>query len=351
MSHISMLKHTPRPPRRRGQMEEWIKIALVALILIMPISDAAAEGVQDGTGVFESAACVTINSPAEIRKPVITLGDIATFSGMSQDVAASLRDIEIGKAPSPGQARTLSLAIVRVRLKQAGYDPDNITISGPVTITVSTRPAVVSCDEVILAVEEYFRANMPWKPQDTRISVTPVEDRILVPDGDIQIEVEALSTTRFLGTTAVKVQILVDGKVSKAFHVRVRVDVAKEVVVATRTVRRHEIISPADLTLAVCDLADVPSDVAFDPLLIAGKMAKHTLQPGKPITFSYIQGAPVVLKGDLVTLEAMAGGVIVVIPGEALEAGSVGDFIRVKNTSSGTIVRAKVIDAGRVQGI
>jgi flagella basal body P-ring formation protein FlgA len=348
MSESSILKQSTG---FRWESREWPKIILVILILIMPIPNAAAEGTQDDTGGLGASARISINSPLEIRRPVISLGDMATFSGMSEDMVASLSGIEVGKAPSPGHARTLSLAIVKVRLRQAGYDPNKIAISGPVTIMVSTRPAVVTSEDVTEAVEEYVKANMPWNPGETRISVTSVGDRILVPDGDIQVKVETLSTTKFLGTTAVKAQILVDGEVAKTFHVRVRVDVAKEVVVAAETIQRHEIISEGDLSLEVYDLCNVPSDVAFDPLLVVGMRAKHTIQAGRPVAFSSIQCPPVIARGDLVTLEAMAGGVIVAIPGEALEAGAVGDLIRVKNTSSGAIVRARVIDSQRVQGI
>ena len=121
-------------------------------------------------------------------------------------------------------------------------------LSGPVTIIVSTRSTVVTCDEISKAVERYVKANMPWDPKEVTISVSPGQDRIQVPDGDISIMVEPLSTTKFLGTTSVKVLISVDGEVAKTFHVRVRIDVAKEVVVAARTIKRHEIISPCDLT-------------------------------------------------------------------------------------------------------
>lgn len=328
-----------------------MKIIPVALVFLIPVSTVIAKDAQDETGIFGPGAQISITSPLEVGKSVISLGDIATFRGMSEDVIESLSAIEVGKAPPPGQTRTLSLAIVKIRLRQKGYDPDSITISGPVTIVVSTRPAVMNYDEIIRAVEDYVKANMPWDPTDVRISVAPGQDRILVPDGDIQVQVEPSSTTKFLGTTNVKAQIVVNGKVSRILHVRVRLDVTKEVVVATRTIRRNEIISPDDLTLRVHDLANVPPDVVFDPLLVDGMMAKHTIQAGKPVTFSSIQCLPVISRGDLVTLEAMSGGVIVAIPGEALESGSVGDRIRVRNTSSGAVVSAKVIDSQRVQGI
>lgn len=336
---------------KRAQIHEWVKILLLILMILMPTSSTAAEGLQDESGVVPSEAGIWIKSPVEIGKQVISLGDIATFTGMPEDMVESLSGMEVGKAPPPGQTRTLSLAIVRVRLRQAGHDPDSVKISGPVTIMVSTRSAVVTGDEVTRAVEDYVKANMPWNPGEAKISVSQGQDRILVPDGDIEIQVEPLSTTKFLGTTSVRVKLFTDGEMCRTFHVRVRLDVAKEVVVAKRTIQRHETISREDLALEICDLSNVPSDVAFDPLLVVGMMAKHTIPAIRPITFGSIQCPPVIQRGDLVTLEAVSGGVIVVIPGEALESGALDDLIRVRNASSGTVVRARVIDSQRVRGI
>lgn len=332
----------------------FILIAVILSVTIVFIGSAGIRKVEAAQGEYEIPGYkgkITIISPCEIGKPIISLGDIATFSGMARDMVEDLKSIEIGKAPSPGQTRTLSLAIVRVRLRQAGYDPDDIIIVSPVTISVKTRSTVVTCDEIVRAVEGFIRNNMPWNPEDTTITVLPVQDKTTVPDGDIEIQVEPLPSTKFLGTTSVKVEISVDGRVTRTLQVRVRLDVAKEIVVSTRTIQRNEIISPDDLTLSIYDLADVPQDVVFDSLLIDGMMAKHTIPAGRPVTFSNVQHPPVILRGDLVALEAVSGGVAVTIPGQALEAGSVGDLIRVKNTSSGVIVRAKVVDSQRVQGI
>lgn len=337
---------------RRRQTYRFVKVITAVLVILMLLSCVTvAEELHDETDDSKSGAAISIRSPVEIGKSVISLGDLATFSGLSEDAVENLSRIEVGKAPSPGETRTLSLAIVKIRLRQAGYDPDSISIKGPVTIVVSTRSAAVTGDEIARAVEEYVRANMPWNPEEVRISVFQGHDMIPVPDGEIRIAVEPLSTTRFTGTSTVKALILADGMVTKTFNVRVRLDVAKEVVVAGRTIKRHEIISPSDLTLAVRDLSGVPYDVAFDPLLVAGMRAKHTIQAGRPVALSDIQCPPVVFPGDLVALEAVSGGVTVIIPGEALEAGASGELIRVRNTSSGAIVKARVIDSQRVQGI
>jgi len=57
----------------------------------------------------------------------------------------------------------------------------------------------------------------------------------------------------------------------------------------------------------------------------------------------------VVHKGDLVRIVLESSSIKVSTAGEVLEAGKVGDTIRVKNTSSNREVRAQVIDKQTVR--
>lgn len=309
-----------------------------------------------GTATTERAkiAKIEIASPVEVRRAVIRLGDIASISCPpgEEDAAARLRGIEIGRSPFPGQERTLSLAIVRIRLRQAGFDPGDMVITGPTTIVVRTRAAAVTADAIAAAVQDYLKAKMPWGERDAEVAVLlEPNEQVLVPEGEVSLEVESLPTTRFIGSTSVRVTVLVDGEAYRAFPVRVRVDVAKGVVVAARTIQRHETIRPSDVRLETRDLARVPEDVAFDLATVVGMRASHTIPAGRVVARSSVEPPPLVRKGDAVTIEAFLAGVTVTSPGEALEDGCEGARIRVRNTASGTIIRAKVISARVVRAI
>jgi len=60
--------------------------------------------------------------------------------------------------------------------------------------------------------------------------------------------------------------------------------------------------------------------------------------------------APVVVKrGDGVMMVARQDGIEVSMAGEALDAGARGAVVRVKNGTSGQVVRMRVVGAGAVQ--
>ena len=347
-------------------------IAVVGALFLTIGNPGAAE--DPGT-----IARIEITSPVEVRGTVITLGDIASVeclrgSGLDRspgsvpgagaplvgscpepgeaDLVSRLKAIEIGRAPFPGQERTLSLAIVRIRLRQAGFDPGQMVISGPTTMVVRTRATLVTADAIAAAVRDYVTASMPWDDREAEVSVLlDPNESVLVPDGEISLKVEPLPTTTFIGTTSVRVTVSVDGEAYRVLPVRARVDVAKAVVVAARTIQRHEIIGTPDIRLETRDLGRVPQDVFFDAAAVVGMRASHTITAGEVLERSSVERPPLVRKGDAVTIEAALAGVTVASPGEALEDGCEGARIRVRNTASGAIIRAVVISAKVVRAM
>lgn len=58
--------------------------------------------------------------------------------------------------------------------------------------------------------------------------------------------------------------------------------------------------------------------------------------------------APVINRGDAVTIAVAGAGFSVSQPGEAMESGAVGSWIRVRNTVRGQAMRAQVVRPGMV---
>ena len=69
---------------------------------------------------------------------------------------------------------------------------------------------------------------------------------------------------------------------------------------------------------------------------------------GVPVRQTSVRRPILVPKGSLVTIILNAPKMILTAQGKAINAGSEGDTIQVKNTQSNTIVDAEVISSGRV---
>jgi flagellar basal body P-ring formation protein FlgA len=83
--------------------------------------------------------------------------------------------------------------------------------------------------------------------------------------------------------------------------------------------------------------------------LIVGKMARLTLLPGHAIPFSGISNRKLVSNGAEVRLIFSEGGLLITTMGSALQDGSIGDVVRVRNDDSGVTVSGAVQPDGSVR--
>ncbi len=123
---------------------------------------------------------------------------------------------------------------------------------------------------------------------------------------------------------------------------------------APRAARPVEVIRPlrAGYVLRREDLLPNDQLTAEERSLIAalvGKEAVHGLYPGRPVTTADVAPAKIVDRNDIIQIEFEKGLLTLSVDGKALEAGAVGEAIRVMNLSSKTIIRGVVIDSGRIK--
>jgi flagella basal body P-ring formation protein FlgA len=115
------------------------------------------------------------------------------------------------------------------------------------------------------------------------------------------------------------------------------------------------VIYPGDIILDEM-LADVPNAArdGSGPFvnsrsLIVGKAARLTLLPGHAIPFSGLSNRKLVSNGAEVKLVFSEGDLFIVTTGSALQDGSIGDIVRVRNNDSGVTVSGAVQPDGSVQ--
>src|SRR5271165_1893350 len=83
--------------------------------------------------------------------------------------------------------------------------------------------------------------------------------------------------------------------------------------------------------------------------LIVGKVARLTLLPGHAIPFTGVSNRKVVANGAEVRLIYAEGDLLIMTTGAALQDGSVGEVVRVRNSDSGVTVSGAVQSDGSVK--
>ncbi len=116
------------------------------------------------------------------------------------------------------------------------------------------------------------------------------------------------------------------------------------------------VIYPGDIVLDEM-LSDLPGGGARDgggPYVedrsfIVGKTARLTLLPGHAIPDAGVSNRKLVANGAEVKLVYAEGGLLIVTSGAALQDGSIGEVVRVRNSDSGVTVSGAVQPDGSVK--
>jgi flagella basal body P-ring formation protein FlgA len=95
--------------------------------------------------------------------------------------------------------------------------------------------------------------------------------------------------------------------------------------------------------------AAIASEVVVDRAQLVGKIARRTLLPGRPIPMIGVATPKVVANGAQVKLVFQEGGLTITTYAAALQAGGVGDLIKVRNPESGIVVTGTVQPDGSVR--
>ncbi|KTG16060.1 hypothetical protein AUR63_04240 [Guyparkeria sp. XI15] len=134
-------------------------------------------------------------------------------------------------------------------------------------------------------------------------------------------------------------------------YVPVELTRRQQAVVAARPLASGDVITAADLSLATVDANRARQRYYTDPRELIGMMATQPLQSGQLITARNLGVNAVVDRGDVVSIQAGKGGFIVGSTGEVQGRAGVGQRVRVKNTHSGKIIEAVVVDSRTVEAI
>jgi flagella basal body P-ring formation protein FlgA len=121
-------------------------------------------------------------------------------------------------------------------------------------------------------------------------------------------------------------------------YVPVRVSRLGPVLVLTRPIAAGTPIPPDALAIETRDLARLPAAALSDPSLATGRVARRGLAAGSPLTAADLGLAPVIRRGQAVTLVARSGGLEVRSSGRALADAAPGDPVTVENAASRRVV-------------
>ena len=128
-----------------------------------------------------------------------------------------------------------------------------------------------------------------------------------------------------------------------------RVHVYEKMVTAARALQPEKPLAAADLRLEERELERISAQYFTKPADVQGKVLNRLLREGAVLTPNMIRNPVILQTNGMVNLIVDYNGVKVKTEGIALQAGRVGDVIRVRNTRSGRTLQGRVVDAQNVE--
>lgn len=128
----------------------------------------------------------------------------------------------------------------------------------------------------------------------------------------------------------------------------VRATITAKVAVTSVPVTANTPLQAGDVELARRDVTMVADSIASLPAAL-GQSSRRTLRAGEVLREGQLAWPLLVKRGAPVNIVARQEQVQVSMDGVAMDPGAQGEVIRVRNATSGTVIRARVVDTGVVE--
>jgi flagella basal body P-ring formation protein FlgA len=122
-----------------------------------------------------------------------------------------------------------------------------------------------------------------------------------------------------------------------------------ELPVPTKRLPPGAVLQPEDIHIARVNAAAVRAEVARVPSQAIGMQLKRQVLPGQPLGMADLMRPAVVQRDSVVRMQLDSSSISLTGQGIALEAGAIGERIRVRNPVSRALLEAEVVGPGVVR--
>jgi len=225
-------------------------------------------------------------------------------------------------------------------------------MSSLITVCLALPCSCFAANEALIGTAQRFlerqikdylqqsRLNGRWQ-----ITFTPIDSRLSAKSCEKPLST-SLESRAPIGRLTVKVRCEMP---AWTLLLPAQVSVWQPVLAARYPLKRGQQVHEADFTWVERDIGALPQGWLSDSRLLQGQQLTRRLSTGQLLLSSQLKAAQLIAPGEPVQILSQSDGIRVQMKGEALSAGSLGQLIRVRNLSSGRVLRARVVAQGQVE--
>jgi len=296
----------------------------------------------------QSKTIIHLAPESTIENDRIELGNIAKISGKTAQIAR-LNAVSLGYAPSVGMLRELTKDRINLAIAAAGFSAGEYTLDAPAKIIV--RRAAQSVTENILreAVEKVIAEQLKAEGVSFKIVRLDLPAQVEIPSGDVSVKADLGNSRNLFAPFSISLEIQADKKVVRRLSLMTQIEAYADVLVTTKDLTLGGKLSADDLKIENRRLEKPLTNYIRNAETLRGFNLTKNLSAGTALTTDTIVSAAVIKTGDSVQIQAQSDNLKIIINGEARANGKIGDRISVKNTQSGAILQAIVLDEKTVK--
>lgn len=300
---------------------------------------------------------VQLREQATVVGRIVTLADLADVRGGTAALRTRAAALDVIELVDGQESESVSRQLVIARLLIAGIGHDSFEISGADAVRVEWRPEQTADERVISAVRRGVEERL-YVPQEEIVAelaqpLPPALVQLLNQSPEARVE-SRFATTPTGGRTRVDIWVTNTAGGTTVAAAVVDVRFRQLVPVVAESISPRRIITADAVTFTEREVSELQSVLQTDQ--VVGKAARRQLSPGEVIVPRDLSeptaaSEPMLIQPrDLVRLTARKGNLVLTVPAaEALQGGRKGEFIRVRNPTSGRIILGRVTGAGEVE--
>lgn len=330
-----------------------LAIQIFLIIGLIIVSSGVAWSLNDKkTLKSDTDIVIELKSSAIVSGKNIKVGDVATVKGKDIDLILSIDNMILGRAPWPGNNRTLGLGDIMTILFNRGVDLSGVRFKGANEVTVKVKSIVISGEEIANHAEKYLRNKLNHgKDEEAVVELQHIPEDQIVPlgDGNVKLRFSRTSMGKSKKKVYLSINIVVNGNVYTTVGLMFNIKRFGSVVVTERVIKSGDVIRKGAVSLESVETTELSEDAFNNVEDVIGKVAKRSLRPGQIVTGKIVENMSAMKKGDIVVILIKSSGLEVTAKGICQEDGAYGDMVKVVNIDTKKVLYGSVLDSGTVE--
>ena len=311
----------------------------------------ATEAVQSITGSktkdHGTDILIEVRENAQVNHRKYTLGEIADIDAPAL-INDQLASIPMGFAPSPGKVKAVQGRRIQSKVEANRIFSSEMTLWVPDQVYVERVGQSVDEARLRELFEAYVDREMQKMGFDYAIREFSIRGLDLYPEGTLSLSEPLFKGKTLKGRVTLYLNVAVDGEDQGRISLTGWVDLFDDVVCLTRPLSRGSRLTAADLKVERMNVTKERGATLRSVQNVVGKVLTRSVRRETPLTMNMISEAPLLKKGDMVTVVASRGNLKIVTLGIAKEDGKSRETIRVENIKSGKVINAVVAGESEV---